>query len=178
MCLLHAFRSSPALALRIHFNQEMAHGLSQAPCTLQLAATALPLLTGAVPVLHVQLPPGRLQRQTEAQSRPSPCHSVTALRDNSPTYPRATLRAGSLSTAKQKLMPLRTTLAQVNLLEYSNRICKTRTWIPGLVPLHESKVGPLGLGEPSMGEAWTQILGAFRGAWLEVASPTSPTEAV
>lgn len=75
-------------------------------------------------------------------------------------------------------MPSRTTLAQVNLLEYSNRICKTRTWIPGLVPLHESKVGPLGLGEPSMGEAWTHILGAFRGAWLEVASPTSPTEAV
>lgn len=68
--------SSPALALRIHFNQEVAHGLSQAPCTLQLAATALPLLTGAVPVLHVQLPPGRLQRHrgSEQTLTMSQCH--------------------------------------------------------------------------------------------------------
>lgn len=29
-----------------------------------------------------------------------------------------------------------------------------------------------------MGEAWTQVLGASHGAWMTVASPASPTEAV
>lgn len=29
-----------------------------------------------------------------------------------------------------------------------------------------------------MGQAWTQVLGAFHGDWMRVASPASPTQAV
>lgn len=72
-------------------NQGVAHGLSQAPCTLQLAATALPL--------------------------PMSQHCSWG---QFPTSSRATLGERSLATAKQKLTPLRTVLTQVNLLEYSN----------------------------------------------------------
>lgn len=119
----------------------MACGLSQAPCTLQLAATALLIdlcCTHSSCVTGCLL--GGCRDRGSEQALPG---------------------ERSLTGAKQKLNPLGTILVQVDLLEHSKQICKTHTRIPGFVPLHKSNLGPLRLRKPSMGEAWelSMVLG-------------------